>query len=208
MKPSQSPAPASPVRPRRPRAGFSLIEAIVAAVVLGLALTALTNAQMSTLRGVENSQEGFQARALASLVADDISMIQRDLTQPFDDFGCLNLVGAYADHEGCALENGAAYAPVEPCSRFFFEDDLPNLNGAALTLDPGSGLLYQQGNLVDPGQGAFRVDVFTTDHPDPGVPAGRARVIDVFVCYDDPFNPGRVREVRETRILFAERAPI
>lgn len=198
-----------PVPRRRPRpqvAGFSLIEAVVAAVVLGLALTALTNAQLSSIRGVENSQEGFQARALASLVADDIALIQRGLPQTFDNFGCLNVVGAYEDLEGCALPNGLGFTAEETCSRYFFPDNLPNVNAAALGTAPGSGLLFTQGIFGNPGRGAYRVDVFTTDHPDPSVPAGRARVVDVFVCYDDPFIPGRVREVRETRVLFAEGA--
>lgn len=199
--------------PRRPRprsgvAGFSLIEAIVAAVILGLALTALTNAQMSTLRGVENSEDGFQARALATLVADDIALVQRDLNATFDNFGCLNSVGAYADLQGCSLPNGDGFTGQQACSRYFFKDALPNLNTAALGVGPETGLLFQQGALVAPPAGGYRVDVYTTDHPDGLVPAGRARVVDVFVCYDDPFVPGKVREVRETRILFAESSPI
>ena len=203
--------PSGPVRRRRPRpqtAGFSLIEAIVAAIVLALALTALTNAQMSTMRGVENSQEGLQARTLATLIADDIALIQRDLAATFDNFGCLNLVSPYADIPGCALPNGAGYTAEQFCTRFFFPENLPNLNAAALGIGPETGLLFGQGLFGGPRPGAYRVDVYTTDHPDPAVPAGRARVVDVFVCYDDPFVEGKVREIRETRILFAERSPI
>jgi len=199
------------VRRRRPdprTAGFSLIEAIVAATVLALALTALSNAQMSTIRGVENSQEGLQGRNLAALVADDIALVQRDRDQPFIGFGCANAVTPYGDIEGCALPNGSGYTADAPCSRYFFPDQLPNLNGASLGMGPGSGLLFNQGITVGPQPGSFRVDVYTSDHPDPQIPPGRAAVVDVFVCYDDPFAAGKVREIRETRILFAERAPI
>jgi len=195
-------------RPRPHVAGFSLIEAVIAAVVLGLGLAALTNAHMASMRGVENSQEGFQARTLASLVADDIALIQRDLTQTFDNFGCLNIVGSYQALEGCALPNGEGYTTEETCTRYFFPENLPNLQSASLGTDPASGLLFLQGLFGDPGPGAYRVDVFTMDHPDPSVPAGRARVVDVFVCYDDPFTPGNVKEVRETRVLFAEQSAI
>ncbi len=175
----------------------------MAAVVLGLALVALTNAQLSSLRGIQNSQEGLQAQAIASLIADDIALVNRDLTATFDNFGCLDIFGSYNGIQGCAQPAGEGFTPELGCTRYFSDDNLPDPTLGSMGLGPETGLLLGRGSIADPG-GGYRVDVHTTTHPDGSIPAGRARVIDVFVCYEDPYDPGRVREIRETRILYAE----
>jgi type II secretory pathway pseudopilin PulG len=182
--------------PRPDRAGFSLLEAVVAAGVLGIALAALTNAHLTSIRGVDNSNDAIVARSVARALADDIAILQFRQPALFVLGGCSDAFGGLANTIGCQAPGGSAYtAPFAPCTRYFTEE-------AVMVPGPASqsGNLFLSGNLADVGQ-PYRADIFVDTHPDASIDPGESRVLNVFVCWRDPLSPGRVRQVRETRVL-------
>lgn len=181
---------------RLDRAGFSMIEAMVSAAVLGIGLTALVNAHISSIRGVDHSNESVIATSLAQQIADDFAVVQRGAAAPMFPAACDDLVPR--NIQGCAADNGIGFAGVAsgPCTRYFEEGALPG--GGVSVFD---GALYSSGQTTDPGYG-FRVDIYASPHPDPSIDIADSRVIDVYVCWRDANSMGRrVREVHETRVV-------
>ncbi|HJL41694.1 MAG TPA: prepilin-type N-terminal cleavage/methylation domain-containing protein [Myxococcales bacterium LLY-WYZ-16_1] len=175
-------------RPRAGRAGFSIIEALVSAAVLGIGLAALVSVHLSSVKGVDNSNEMVVARSLAVQLADEAAASFEATGTVF--LGACDRAAADRANFNCATSNGSGFvAPAFPnCVRYFEEGAAPNAGST----------LFQSGALVDPGVG-YRAGVFASAHPDASVGIG-TRVIDAVVCWRDPLNPSRVRELWETRV--------
>ncbi len=191
-----NPAQSGAVDPTRSKAGFSLVEALVATAVLGIGLAALTNAHLTSIRGVDNSADAMEAQSLARAIADDIQIGQYQQNGLVIPLGCTNLGGT----PGCKTPNGDGFtADLGVCSRYF--------TGAASPVPPppgptgGFGNLFMDSNPNNNGNERFRVDVTLASHNDPSIPATDAAVLTVSACWRDPLAPGRVRQVQETRVL-------
>lgn len=178
-------------RPRQGRAGFSLVEAAVSAAVLGIALTALVRAQLSTVQGVGSSEDTIVARSLARGVADLEAGIFR-ATGVVANPACEDLTPGFRPTYNCADSQGFV-APVNPaCVRNFELVTLGGENSSPEDLGLPANPFPNTG---------FRVDIFSSVHPDPAVPPAAARVFDVVVCWRDALSPNIVRQIREVRVV-------
>lgn len=187
-------AACSPVRmrsgPGRSRRGFSLIEAMISAAVLGIALVGLVEMHTTSIRGTAKAEDVGRATEIARQLADRVA------SQPLDQMpGCGSAIVPLAQ-TGCRGTPGpgrvlANAKPGLDCTRIVNEDAVTNaLSGDIETL-----------TSVDPtlpsgtSPGAFRVDTWLSAHPNGA--AGTA-LVNVWVCWRDP--SGAVQEVATQRV--------
>ncbi|MEM1022298.1 MAG: prepilin-type N-terminal cleavage/methylation domain-containing protein [Myxococcota bacterium] len=183
--------------PSQARRGFSLVEALVATGILGIGLAALTNAHLTSIRGIDGSAEAVEARALANQLAEELAMVQTNAPNVIvNSPACVNTELDVASVLGCAAPAGNGFSAVQlGCTRYY---DAEAVQGASPNVIGGS--MFSTGDLVDGGQ-RFRADIFIQDHPDPAVDPTEAQVAIISVCWRDPLSPARVKQVRLTRVL-------
>ena len=170
----------------------------MASGILGIGLAALTNAHLTSIRGIDGSAEAVEARALANQLAEELALVQTNAPNVIvNSPACVNTELSVADVLGCAAPGGNGYSAVQlGCTRYYDDEAVqgpsPNVIG---------GSLFSTGELVDAGQ-KYRADIFIQDHPDPAVDPNDAQVAIISVCWRDPLSPAtRVKQVRLTRVL-------
>lgn len=181
------------VTPRRPRsgrrarrAGFSILEALVAVGVLGIGLLALINLHTSAIRGMKAGAD----RTVASEIANQA--IEYYATQAFDTLNCprgpVDGCIPYQDTDG---PQPLQFAPQPPCSAFYYDAMMPFSNGAP----PPTATTEDQANANNM---PIRVDVVSRRHPD-GINHPNANLLQVWVCWKD--EQGHTRQVGTTRVV-------
>ena len=204
--------------PRRGQRGFSLLEAVIAAAVLGIGLVGLARLHISSVQGTIRSEETSRAAHVAREIADlygtlDFQAIRAlpaacgninaapwwATSPPTPGAGCRS-TGNIADS---VYDNAAAFTvPTAGCTAYFDEDGVPDVTNAAWVADPMGGPLTQ---------GDFRVDIRRSAHPDPNLfptdadpdpNATAVAVLWVWVCWTD--ERGNVQELATNRIKLEE----
>ncbi len=188
-------------RDRRARAserGFSVIEALVAAAILGVALVGIVQIHGASIRGTAKAERIGRASEVARQFAELLAT-----TSPGNLPVCLPgpMAAPLVEPAGCknALGPTTVFAPPKANCTFWVQDgpstpsvDDPNaVNGAIVAqTNPGP-------NGPQPSQ--FRIDVSVSAHPDPTT-YPNAVLVTVWACWRD--EVGTVNEVRTRRILF------
>jgi hypothetical protein len=193
---------------RRERAGFSLLEALIAAVVLGVGLVGLARLHITSIQGTVKSDDVGRAAEVARGMADLFA------TLPWQSLpNCLpgrdSPAGWVAPPApGCS----AALGPTQQfnpnpwggvnCRAWYTEDGVPDANDAAWVANPF------QGDGSTPDTGNFLVDVAISQHPNQAdFPNSLAadpdqepvQVVWVWVCWRDSNNI--VHEVASQRVM-------
>lgn len=200
---------------RRHQRGFSLLEAMISAVILGIGLVGLSQLHMSSIRGTVRAEEIGRAAEVAREIADTLTTLDWNSIpqcgpgptgQPF-------WVNPPTAGGGCkaALGPTSVMNPPKPfgCTAWYTRDGVPDLNQPGWVGDPMNG----DGSAPDTGN--FRVDIALTAHPDtvafppasalPPPPGERpVAVLWVWVCWRDDTSvngAGSVNEVVTTRVV-------
>lgn len=173
-------------RPRGGRAGFSLIEAIVAAGILGVALVGLVELHKGSMRGTIQAQRIGQATEVARQIAE-LTAAQSLSRLP----ACAPGINAQlaAPPNGCraTATPSTVYAAVRPNGCTFYTD-----SAAVAPADPAA--------FPDAGAAKkYRVDVAVSQHPDPTNFPNNA-MLTVWVCWQE--EGGMIREISTTRIIW------
>jgi prepilin-type N-terminal cleavage/methylation domain-containing protein len=140
-------------------AGFTLVEVMVSAVVLGIGLIGLVNLHASAIRGLMRDE------MLA--VASDVARQRLELMSTMRPAE----VPACAGDVGCRTPDRTDYLPVLPaagdfeCTKQVEGADVPRVSGAAEAP-------------------RYRVDMVVEPHPDP-IRQPDGRLITVSVCWQD-----------------------
>ncbi|MFO0723370.1 MAG: prepilin-type N-terminal cleavage/methylation domain-containing protein [Myxococcota bacterium] len=158
--------------------GFSLLEVLIAMVVLIVAMAGLVGTQVAATHGL-NSSGGFAAaldvatQRAESLVSGGAAALPAGCAPSFGYAGCLSLAGGYA--------------PPEACTAFVDGPDIPLPAGVAQAAVPNA---------------RYRVDTSIQLPPDlnqqsasPNPPA----VVQVYVCWQD--TSGKFRQVQTSRLV-------
>lgn len=179
--------------------GFSVVEALVAAAVLGIALVGMVQLHSSSIRGTARAERLGRASEVARQFAELLAT-----TTPADLPACppgplaAPLVGA----TGCKGDVGQTFlfTPTKGVGCTFWVQDGPSVPSID---DPNAaaGAIVAQPNAgpTGPQPSQFRIDVSVSAHPS----ANRfpdAALLTVWVCWRDEI--GRVNEVRTRRILY------
>lgn len=172
---------------KRARRGFSLIEAMVAAGVLGIALIGLVELHKSSIRGTAKAQRVGEAAEVARQIAEQVA------AQPFNQLpACAPGTGTPlpAPPNGCRATAGPsnAWAAPRPAPCTYFVD-----SAAVQPVDPTA--------FPDAGAGQrrFRVDLAVSQHPDSGNYPDSA-LLTIWVCWTD--QRGTIGEVSTSRMIW------
>jgi prepilin-type N-terminal cleavage/methylation domain-containing protein len=198
----------SPKRPRkvdrRTRRGFSLLEALIAAAVLGIGLIALVKLHTSALRGMRTTRDQASASDIATQIADYIAT-QQNVTPPAcdppsgPDPGCR--VGGAESRDFTAVRGAG-------CTDWYEGAPIPDARGQLPGSAPTLAAATQQGY-------PYRVDrvVLTPTNPtNDGVTLDTANhvtvdgfappyILQVYVCWRDDQN--YVRQIMTSRYVFS-----
>lgn len=200
---------------RRRQRGFSLLEAMMSAVILGIGLVGLSQLHMSSIRGTVRSEEIGRAAEVAREVADTLSTLDWNSMPNCGPgpTGQATWVNPPTANGGCkgSLGPTSTLNPPKPlgCTAWYRRDGVPDLMNSAWVADPMAG----DGSVPDTGN--YRVDVAVTAHPDPVAfppasalppPPGErpVAVLWVWVCWRDDTavgTGGTVNEVVTTRVV-------
>jgi prepilin-type N-terminal cleavage/methylation domain-containing protein len=188
---------------RRLRRGFSLIEAMVAAGVLGIALLGLVRLHTSAMRGTVQADSIGRGAEVARQLADMVASTNMTALPAWlaacgpgpaaplpANFGCRAQIGG-------DRVRGQGFAAVKGGCTFFMEGA-----GVPSSVDPNVAPSLATGstrNAVAPLSGEFRVDVALSAHPNPASYPNTA-LVTVWVCWMDS-EGGSVREVETRRVL-------
>jgi prepilin-type N-terminal cleavage/methylation domain-containing protein len=168
-------------RGRKGRRGFSLLEAMIAAAVLGIGLVGLAKLHVASIQGTVRSEDLSRGAEVAREIADTFATL---------DFANLPACGPGAN------------SPPTWVNPWYTEDGVPDINNAAWTGDPMAG----DGSAADTGN--FRVDLAVSQHPDViNFPNGLTatpdqdpvQVLWIWVCWRDDKN--MVQEVSTARVM-------
>src|SRR5262245_16850054 len=160
----------------RGRRGFSLIEAMVSAAVLGIGLLGVVELHRSSVRGLAIGRSITVASQIASQRAELIAGREADaLNLPSCPVAADNNVGCKATRD--------AFAADKTCTAWLLESDVPTPAGADVANAPNQG---------------FRRDIVITPHPDTINHAG-SFVATISVCWRDQKN--FVQELRQQKLL-------
>ncbi len=163
------------------RRGFSLMEAMVSASVLGIALAALVRAHASSIQGTSQAEDLGRASEIARQIGDLVA------TQPMDQ---LPACGAVTDPvpvapAGCRASLGPgtvmAASKGSTCTRLVNQDGL---------VDASTGLLADAAS----GTEQYRIDMIISQHPNGSTDLG---VLHVWVCWRD--MTGNIHQTYTTR---------
>lgn len=176
-------------RRRSRRAGFSLIEAMVAAGILGFALIGLVELHKGSMRGTVRAERVGRATEVARQIAEMTA------AQAFDQLPTCGPGAGPAGGQLPAVPNGCratlgpstVFAAVRPggCTYYTNEAAIAPVDPAAFP-DAGDGLNY-------------RVDISVSQHPDP-VNYPNSALFTVWVCWTE--EGGTVREITTSRIIW------
>lgn len=153
-------------------AGFTLIEVLISAVVLGVGLVGLVNLHTASIRG---------------LVKDEMLSVASDVAkQRLEEITTLRAseIPACVGDVGCRTADRSAYTPdLSPvagfdCTRRVEGADVPRVSGA-------------------PEAPKYRVDMVVEAHPDP-LRQPEGRLVTVSVCWQDY---GGIQELRMRRFV-------
>jgi prepilin-type N-terminal cleavage/methylation domain-containing protein len=195
-------------RCRRGKRGFSLLEALIAAVILGVGLVALARLHISSVHGIVKSEDLGRAAEVARGIADTIATIPVANLPACAPGPALPPTWVSPPRGGCAETLGVTqnFNPVmwggPACSTWYTGDGVPDFGSAEGLTDPLAG----DGSVPDTGN--FRVDVAISHHPNiddfPSVATVQpgetpVQVVWVWVCWRD--SNGNVHEVRSMRVL-------
>lgn len=187
-------------RSRAQQAGFSVVEALVAAGILGIALVGIVQLHATSIRGTAKAERIGRASETARQIAELFATTSADdlpncdpgplLPPPNDMVGCKNGDGVttvFTDPtvrpNGCVLwvQGGPSTPRI---------NDVNAADGAIVSLPNPSG-------AEQPSQ--FRIDLAVSSHPDPATYPD-AVMLTVWACWRD--EVGVVREVQTRRILY------
>ena len=177
------------------RAGFSLIEAMVSAAVLGIGLLGLVHIHKSSIRGTVRSTRLRHASEIARQAAEQIAAIpyQRLAAAPTAPENCGPGLGAPlpVGPNGCRGADGVSTvpAPVKPLGCTYNTD-----SGAVLQATDPNGNALRDGLPTDP----FRVDVAISQHPNPALYPSSG-LVTVWVCFTD--EAGYIHEITTSRVV-------
>ena len=178
------------VRRRSRASGFSLIEAMVAAAILGFALVGLVQLHKSSMRGTARATNLGRASEVARQLAETAA--SQDFTQLPNCAPGAGPAGGQlpAPPAGCraTVEPSGVFAGVKPGSCTFYVDA-----AAVPSVDPG----LNNDAAVNP-QLRYRVDTAISQHPDTNNYPDTA-VVTVWVCWLD--EGGLVREISTSRLV-------
>lgn len=176
---------------RARRRGFSLLEALVSAAVLGFALLGLVQMHTSSIRGTAKAEDIGRAAEIARQIADRLAAQPLDaMTADLPNCGSPAAPLGARPLSGCRAteQPGPTMLPLRvPCSRLIPEDAIADVANGVIDIpnvDPSE----------DAAAGAYRVDTLLSQHPNggPGVIQ-----LHVWVCWRDP--SGNVSEVHTSR---------
>ena len=188
-------------RPRRGSEGFSIIEALVAAAILGVALIGIVRLHGSSIRGTSQAERIGRASEVARQVAEMLATTTAEdlpaclpglnLPPPDEPAGCkepgvTTVATDEKDGIGCTfyVQGGPSTPSIE---------DPESVNGAIVsTPDPGP-------TGWQPSQ--YRVDITVSQHPDAGNFPDTA-LLTVYVCWLNEIR--QINEVRTRRILYVD----
>lgn len=169
-------------RPRRARrspvarlggsSGFTLVEVLISAVVLGIGLVGLVNLHTASIRGLVKDEMASVASDVAKQRLEEIATMR-----PAE-------IPACAGDVGCRTEDRTAYTPdLAPaagfdCTRRVEGADVPRISGA-------------------PEAAKFRIDMVVDAHPDP-IRQPEGRLVTVSVCWEDYAG---IQEFRMRRLV-------
>jgi type II secretory pathway pseudopilin PulG len=167
---------------RRRRLGFSILEAMIAAGVLGVGLVALVKLHQSAMRGMKSSREAGIALDIATQAAEEMSTLT-----------ALNLAAQCPGAGGCKLGSlplELQYAAPQACTTWTFDGLMPDEAGV-----PPAGQATEAAAAA--ARLTFRVDRVVSAHP---IAANNPNtlLVQVFVCWRD--EAGYVRQVATERI--------
>lgn len=158
---------------RSSRAGFSLIEALVASAVLGVAVTCLTQMYTTSVRGYVSSQRLQEAVEIAAQRAEQLATMAAE-----DVPACTGTPSCRAD--GTTMASELSPANGYSCTTRL---DAPAVVGPGSTGATGS---------------RYRVDTVVDSHPDVSRQPD-ARLVTVSVCWLD--SAGFVHQVQTQRLM-------
>ena len=174
-------------RHRRSRqAGFSLIEAIVAAAILGIALIGLVELHKGSMRGTVRAECVGRATEVARQIAEEVAALPS---------GNPALLPACAPGVGAPLP-----APPNGCRATATSMVADRLNGCTYYTDEAAVSATDPSAFPDAGSNRrFRVDMAISQHPD-ALNYPNAPLLTVWVCWTD--ETGRVQEIQTSRIIW------
>jgi prepilin-type N-terminal cleavage/methylation domain-containing protein len=180
----------SDVRRRPGQAGFSLIEAMVAAAILGLALVGLVQLHKTSMRGTVQATNTGRAAEVARQLAESAAS-QEYAQLPACPPGAGPAGGQLPPAPaGCRATLGpsAVYAAAKPGQCTYYVD------GAAVpTVDPAAST----DAAVNPNL-RYRVDTAVSQHPDTNNYPDTA-LVTIWVCWLD--EGGQIRELTTSRLV-------
>lgn len=160
----------------RSRRGFSLVEAMISAAVLGIGLMGVVELHRSSVRGLSIGRSVTVASQIAGQRAELIAGREADaLNLPNCPVAADSLVGCKASRD--------AFATSKTCTAWMLESDVPTPAGVDVTSAPNQG---------------FRRDIVISPHPDTINHAG-SFVATISVCWRDQKN--FVQELRQQKLL-------
>ncbi len=187
-------------RQRRAQAGFSVIEALAAAAILGVALVGVVKLHGSSIRGTAKAERIGRASEVARQFAELLATTTRDNLP-----ACGPGLGAAPPVPAVGCKNGpgvsTAFSPERAVGCTLFIQDgpsTPSINQA----NAANGINNQIINIpaaigIQPSQ--FRVDIMVSGHPNTA-DFPQAALLTVWACWRDEL--GIVNEVRTRRILY------
>ena len=183
-------------RGRAQQAGFSVIEALVAAGILGVALVGIVQLHATSIRGTVKVERIGRASEVARQIAELYA------TTSVADLPACDPGTPPAAAVGCKIGPGITTAFSDPTTRnancvLWVQDgpSIPRINDAAAA----NGTIVSLPNPGNQLPSQYRIDLATTPHPDP-LTYPNASLLTVWVCWRD--QQGIVREVRTRRIVY------
>ncbi len=191
---------------KRGQAGFSLVEAMVAAVILGIGLLGLVELHRTSIRGTVKAISAGQALEIGRQVAETIlsaDYVSQPNPAPAVPNNCAG--GAFwpapgpslpppgfgvAGVLGCRQDANSFSATKNGLCTFYAEEAPVNTGNGTSPFEPAT--VNTQAN------GRFRIDTAIHGHPNP-LQYPDSVMATVWVCWRD--SARQVHEVRTTRIL-------
>jgi prepilin-type N-terminal cleavage/methylation domain-containing protein len=191
----------------RTRRGFSLLEAMIAAAVLGLGLVALTRLHIASLTGTVKSEDLSRGAEVARELADTFTLLDwpnlpncapgrtspPTWVNPPAPGGCSSALGP---------TNVLNPDKGPGCTAWYTADGVPDVAQAGWTSDPMAG------DNSMPDTGNFRVDLAVSRHPDVNSFPDEGTVLPnqdpvqvlwIWVCWRD--DGGLVHEIQSARVM-------
>ncbi len=180
------------LRPKRSRAGFSILEAMVSAVVLGIGMVGLVKMHTSAIGGMQRGRDVNIAEDIATQAAEEMVALGGATLASAAGVGACNTNVAVT---GCRVGNinSMVFAAnrTSPCTKWVGEQgNTPDYQGNQPTVITTEAAAQSAGRR-------YRVDRVISRHPSVTANAN-TRVVDVFVCWRD--EKGVVKEIQTTRV--------